>query len=76
MDSMDARTPSRGSKPVTFILYAGLVFAIIGFIQLILFLGGFISTTDIAGFLIPVIGIVMILMGVQLMLMAGKIRRV
>jgi hypothetical protein len=73
---MESKAPSEASRPVAFIFYAGLIFAIIGFVQLVLFLGGFISTTDIAGFLIPLIGIVMIIMGVQLVLMAGKIRRV
>jgi formate hydrogenlyase subunit 3/multisubunit Na+/H+ antiporter MnhD subunit len=72
---MDARAPTRGSKPVSSILWAGLVLAILGFVLLVVFLGGITPTSDVGGFLIPLIGVIMIVFGVQLVLMAGKIRR-
>jgi hypothetical protein len=72
---MDAKKPLKASKPLTSIFLAGLIFTIIGFVLLIIFLGGFITLSGISGIFIPFIGVIMIVIGLQLVLMAGKIRK-
>jgi hypothetical protein len=68
--------PSRGSRAATYVLLAGVIFIIVGFIMMVLPLGGFISIEGFGEFVVPLIGVVMVMIGVQMVLMAGKMQRI